>query len=72
MDSKTRMVEKQPNLEEALGKLDLKGSLVLLNILSNRALSLLIDETKNTKTTPAVIMPNNNLVTATSTLLPII
>ena len=61
----------KPDLEEALGKLDLKGSLVLLNILSNRALSLLLDETKNTKTTPAVIMPNNNLVTATSTLLPI-
>jgi len=44
-----KLVEKKNPLEEALSKLDLQGTLVLLNILSTRALGLQQDEARKAK-----------------------
>lgn len=39
----------QKNLEESLDQLDLRGTLLLMNILAERALSLKISEDKDNK-----------------------
>lgn len=57
----------QQNLEESLEQLDLRGTLLLMNLLAERALSLKLIEDKNNKEP----LPKPKLIkTDTSVLMP--
>jgi len=46
---KSKKLQQKNPLEEALKKLDLQGTLVLMNLLTQRALSLQLESTKATE-----------------------